>query len=166
MDLPSAAFLPGLSERFVWLSGLPLTYIGLGAIVPLLVALMARDRMAILVTGLFALMVILLCTTVEMNWSLLATFEAAAAFPLALVAIIRQRRSRSVHDQELNELSERLKVLEAWEQRRIMASLRDGPGNSLETTPPMAPAKVVRDSVTTRPTIAAEMVSPLKARGD
>src|SRR6516162_9841361 len=148
MGIPTAASLTGFTDQLAWLSGLPLTYIGLGAIVPLLIAVMTRDLTPILVTGLFALAVISLAATQEMNWNLFAAFEATAAFPLAFAVLIRQRRSRLLHDKELNELKERLKVLEAWEQRRIMATLRDA-SRDLLTTPPVAPVEDGRDSATT-----------------
>ena len=84
--------------------------------------------------SLFALSVISLCATQEINWTLLAIFEATAAFFLAYAAIIRQRRSRALRDEELNVLKGRLSVIEARERLRCMKSLHDEPRNMIDST--------------------------------
>jgi hypothetical protein len=166
MGIPTVASVTGFTDQLVWLSSLPPTYIALGAVVPLLISVMTRDLMAVLVSGLFAVAIISLAATQEVNWTLFATFEATVVFPLAFAALIRQRRSRLLHDEELNELKERLKVLEAWEQRRIMATLRDTSRDFLNTTPPLTPAEDVRDSVTARSTTDRKIMPPMESDVD
>ena len=115
--------------------------LGLVATVPLLIAIMERDRTATLVTALFALGTISLCAAQEINWTLLAIFEATAAFLLAFAAVIRQRRSRAFHDEELHALNGRISVLETCERRRLMMSLHDAPRNLINTNGLLTPAE-------------------------
>ena len=124
---------PALGAWLIWStheltrhSALMLISTALLAIVPVLVALMMRDRIAVLCTGLLSLGVFWLSTGDEINWTALSVFEATAALGLALAAIGRGRADRVLHDhklQELNGLKARVKVLEACEQRRVMQSL-------------------------------------------
>jgi len=115
-------------------------FLGLVATVPLLIAIMVRERTATPVTALFALGTISLCAAQEINWTLLAIFEATAAFLLAFAAIIRQRRSRAFHDEKLHALKGRISVLETCERRRLMMSLHDAPCNLIDTTGLLTPA--------------------------
>ena len=101
--------------------------------------------------SLFGLGAISLCATQEINWTLFATFEATAAFLLAFTAVVRQRRSRALRDEELRALKGRLNVLEACERRRIMQSLRSAPRNVFDTTGLLAVAEDVPDFETKFP---------------
>ena len=129
-------WLASFTEQLALLSNIPPAYIMLAAVVPLLIALMSRDLMATLWTTLFALGAISLCATQEINWTLLATFEATAGFLLAATAVIRRRQSRAHRDElrvirdELGELKELLNALVVCEQRRISKSLH----SPLDTT--------------------------------
>jgi len=149
--------LTWLSDRLASLLTLPPIYIGLAATIPLLIALIMRDLLMALVTGLFAVGLILLCATREFSWPLLATFEATAAFWLAFAVTIRQRRSQAPHKQklssfgEIDALKERLNVLETCERRRIMESLHSAPRNLMDTTGLLAPAEDALDSKTKFP---------------
>src|SRR5215208_5995423 len=70
--------------------------IALTAIVPLLIALMMRDLVATVWAALFALGATSLYATQQMNWTLLNTLEATAAFFLAFGAVVQQRRNRKL----------------------------------------------------------------------
>ncbi len=135
-------WLTGFADQLALLSNLPPAYIGLAAIVPLLIALMSRDLLATLWTALFAFGAISLCATQEINWTALATFEVAAGFLLAFATIIRRLRGRALRTKlqavrdELSRLEERLNVLEEYERRRIMGSLRAAPVRNLDMTEP------------------------------
>jgi hypothetical protein len=133
--------LTWFADQLAWFSNPLSASIGLMAIVPLLIAMMLRDRTATLVTALFALGAIWLCATQEIDWTLLAIFEATAAFFLAFAAIIRQRRSRALRDEELHALKWRISVIEACERRRFMKSVNDAPQNPLDTTGLLTPAE-------------------------
>ena len=146
-------WLAWFTDQLALLSNLPPAYIILAAVVPLLIALMSRDLVATLWTSLFALGAISLCATQEINWTLLATFEATAGFLVAATAVIRRRQSRAQRDElrvlrdELSGLKERLNALEACERRRISKSLHSPldttallvPGEDAETKIPIAP---------------------------
>ena len=79
------------------------------------------------------------------SWAPLAIFAAAAAFLLAVTAVIRRRQSRTLRDElrvdreELCELKERLNVLEMCERRRIMESQRRPLHNMMDTTGLLSP---------------------------
>ena len=98
------SLLTWFADQLALLSNPVSASIGLAAIVPLLIAIVVRDRTATLVTALFALGAISVCATQEINWTLLAIFEATTALLLAFVATIRQRRSRAFHDEELHRI--------------------------------------------------------------
>jgi membrane protein implicated in regulation of membrane protease activity len=122
-------WLSWIADQLALLSNLPPAYIMLAALVPLLIALTLRDLLATLWTALFALGAISLCAAQEINWTLLATFEATFGLVLAATAVIwrRQRRAhrdelRAVRD-ELSGLQERLNALEACERLRNSRSL-------------------------------------------
>ena len=146
-------WLSWFADQLALLSNLPPAYIMLAAVVPLLIALMSRDLVATLWTTLFALGAISLCATQEINWTLLATFEATAGFLLAATAVIRRRQSRAQRDElrvlrdELIGLKERLNALEACERLRISKSLHRPldtsallmPVEDAETKIPIAP---------------------------
>jgi UDP-N-acetylmuramyl pentapeptide phosphotransferase/UDP-N-acetylglucosamine-1-phosphate transferase len=94
---------------------------------------------------MLALGAISLCATQEISWAPLAIFAAAAAFLLAVTAVIRRRQSRTLRDElrvdreELCELKERLNVLEMCERRRIMESQRRPLHNMMDTTGLLSP---------------------------
>src|SRR5215216_86222 len=130
-----------------------LAYIGLMAVVPVLIALIMRDRIAVLWTGLFSLGIVSLGATKEINWTILATFEATAAFCLAFAAVIRQQRYGLAREEELQELrglNTRLNILEACEQRRVMQSL-NRPFNTRDMTGLMAASEESHTSGTQFP---------------
>jgi hypothetical protein len=124
------------TEQLALLSNIPPAYIMLAAVIPLLIALLMRDLLATLWTALFALGAISLCATQEINWTVLATFEAMAGFLLAATAVIWRRQRRVRRDElrvirdELSELKELLNALVVCEQRRISKSLH----SPLDTT--------------------------------
>ena len=143
MDIPTVfnSLLTWFADQVALFSNPLSATIGLVAIVPLLIAMMMRDGKATLVTALFALGAISLCATQEINWTLLAIFEATTALLLAFVATIRQRRSRAFHDEELHALNGRISVLETCERRRLMMSLHDAPRNLIDTNGLVTPAE-------------------------
>ena len=122
-------WLASFTDQLALLSNVPPAYIISASVVSVFIALMSRDLLATLWTSLFALGAISLCATQEINWSLLATLEAAAGFLLAATAVVRRRQSRAHPDElrvirdELSGLEERLITLEAYERRRISKSL-------------------------------------------
>src|SRR5437773_6929478 len=131
MDLSTTVnpWLAWFTDQLALLSNVPPIFIISASVVSVLIALMSRDLLAALWTSLFALGAISLCATQEINWSLLATLEAAAGFLLAATAVVRRRQSRAHPDElrvirdELSGLEERLITLEAYERRRISKSL-------------------------------------------
>jgi len=137
------------TDQPVLYSNVGLAYIALTAIVPLLIAVMMRDLLAFLWAALFALGAISLYATQQMNWTLLNTLAATAAFFLAFGAVVQQRLIRKLHDQEraqeLSELKARLNVLEACEQRRIMRSLNRLPLNTADMNELMPPSEEAKD---------------------
>jgi hypothetical protein len=122
-------WLAWVTDQLALLSNVPPAYIVSASVVSVLIALMSRDLLATLWTSLFALGAISLCATQEINWSLLATLEAAAGFLLASTAVVRRRQSRAHPDElrvirdQLSGLEERLIALKAYERLRISKSL-------------------------------------------
>ena len=154
MDLSTIfdQWLTWFADQLALLSNLPAAYIGLAAVVPLLIALMLRDLLATLSTALFALGVISLCATQDVNWAHLAIFEATAGLLLASAAVVRRRQSRALRAElqsirdELSGFNERLNALEVCERRRIMESLHSR--NRMDTTGLLTPAAEARHSET------------------
>jgi hypothetical protein len=129
-----------LTGPLAWLTDTPPAYIAAAAVVPIVVALLARNLLAILWTILFALGTISLCATEAGPWAALATFEVTASFLLVFSLIIWARRNRIARD-ELEDLKRRVNQLEAADDRKFMASLRNptAPRNSPEVVAGKAP---------------------------
>jgi hypothetical protein len=109
------------------------------AVVPVLLALLTRNLLAVLWTALLALAAVALCATQAVPWDVLATLAAAAGFLVAFSAIVRGRRDRALRA-ELAELQVRLNQLEADDARKFMVALRNPvpPGRG-EAAPDAAP---------------------------
>jgi hypothetical protein len=122
--------LTWFSGQLAWLSEVPPAYIAAAAVVPVLVALMARNLLAVLWTVLLGFGAISLCALEAAPWALLAAFAVAAGILLAFSAMVWGRRNRIIRD-ELDDLTRRLNQLEASRDREFMVALRNPP-NSVE----------------------------------
>jgi hypothetical protein len=121
------------ADQLAWIAQLSPTYIGLAAILPLLITLVSRNLLATVGATLLALGTIALCVTQQVDWATLAILEGMAGFLLAVAAVIGRRKSRALRN-ELDVLNERIHELEAAEERRLLIKLSQPPQNSTAVT--------------------------------
>jgi hypothetical protein len=108
-----------LTESLAFVSSHEAVFISIGAVLPLLIALIARDLLTAVWAGLFALGAVSVCAMYRVDYAILTTFAATAALCLALSTAIRERQRR----EEFRMLRTRISTLEALEQRRMMELL-------------------------------------------
>lgn len=125
MDVTAALdpWLARVAHQVTWLAELPPAYIALAGLVPLLIALISRQLLAVLWTALFAASTVALCATQDVHWTLLATFGALVSFLLVITLVILNKNNRIARE-ELIGLQKRVDALEANEQRKWLMVAR------------------------------------------